>query len=317
MVGVSDESSELPVRLVLLVREVPSDADELSVVSVLFEASEREAKAAVRVVSSSADPDESEASEPVVFAAGVVVFDGDEVASEEVPDEEEADDVEFEADSDEDVSGVEDVSDVVESEEEDEEFVAELELVVGEVEGLPDEDVSVVDEPVSGVPEVLSDEDVSDDEPGVEAPDSDEDESVVGDEPVSGVPEALSDEDVPVEPDVDVSVVPDEDVSVAGEPDVDVADAPVSGVPESEEEEVSPEDALIPVSVEFPSAHTPGVAIAKRMTRMRSDPKTFITQHPSPEVSSGTWLPWSYPGDHSVSRSQRLTLPLRTGSVQS
>ncbi|WP_319579460.1 hypothetical protein [uncultured Methanospirillum sp.] len=265
MVGVSDESSELPVRLVLLVREVPSDADELSAVSVLFEASEREAKAAVRVVSSSADPDESDASELVVFAAGVVVFD------EDVPDEEEADDVEFEADSDENVSTVGDVSGVVESEEEEEEFVAGGEPVAG-VEGLPDEDVSVVDEPVSVVSEVLSDEDVSDDEPGVEAPDSDEDESVVGDEPVSGVPEALSDEDVPVEPDVDVSVVPDEDVSVAGEPDVDVADAPVSGVPESEEEEVSPEDALTPVSVEFPSAHTPGVATAKRMTRMRSDP---------------------------------------------
>ncbi|WP_319579457.1 hypothetical protein [uncultured Methanospirillum sp.] len=225
----------------LFVSETPSDTEESPVDSVVFETSERAAKAAVRVVSSSAEPDESEASEPVVFAAGVVVFD------EDVPDEEEADDVEFEADSDEDVSTVGDVSGVVESEEEKEEFVAG-------VEGLPDEDVSVVDEP------------------GVEAPDSDEDESVVGDEPVSGVPEALSDEDVPVEPDAEVPEVPDEDVSVTDDPDVDVSDAPVSGVPESEEEEESPEDALTVVSVEFPSAHTPGVATAKRMTRMRSDP---------------------------------------------
>ncbi|WP_181391850.1 hypothetical protein [Methanospirillum lacunae] len=105
VVGVSDESSELSDRLVLFVSERPSDPEEPPVDSVVFDASESEAKAAVRVVSSSAEPAEPESSEPVVLGADVVAFDEDEP-------EEEADSVELGAESDEDVSGGEDVSDV-------------------------------------------------------------------------------------------------------------------------------------------------------------------------------------------------------------
>jgi len=126
-------------------------------------------------------------------------------------------------------------------------FVADGEPVAG-VEGLPDEDVSVDDEPDG--------EDF----------------------------EVISDEDEPVEPDPEVPE-PDDEVTGDAEPEVDVSDAPVAGAPASEVDEVPPEDTLTLVSVEFPSAHTPGAITTKRMTRMRRRPENFIIQHPSPEVS--------------------------------
>ena len=257
MLVVSEESSELSDRLVLFVSEVPSDTEELSlsVVSVVFDASERAANEAVRVVSSSevSVSEEKEVPVPVVFVSVVVEFDPDDVS------EEDPDDGELETVSDEDVSvdPISVKSDVVESEEVDDDvFVVEVEPVVVGVEELPDEVVSVADEPISVAPEVLSDEVVS----------------------------------VIVESEDEVPEVPDEVVSVADDPNVDVSADPVSTVgdpenDESEEEEVSPEDALTVVSVEFPSAHTPGVATTRMMTRMKSKPKTFITQHPSPQVS--------------------------------
>ncbi|WP_181391851.1 hypothetical protein [Methanospirillum lacunae] len=99
-------------------------------------------------------------------------------------------------------------------------FVVDVGLVVIVVEGLLDEDISVVDEPVVVVVEGLLDEDVS-----IVAP---------------------------------------------------------------EVEEMSVDAELPEVSVEFSSAKMTGVVTARRMTSMRNNPKTFIAQHPSPEVSSGT-----------------------------